>query len=319
MKKVLIVAVIYSFLFLPSGAQVKEMNWKLDYQIYLKMANDSNYTYDIRDLFHVTKMQKKGLSTDYIFYPVNPGKEYTLDLENNTADSNQYKTLWNALHAKIGGGWIHFINCIAYALQIQKLDLQVSVMQRPETSWKPKPVTESWKHTRKWEYYVPVNQKYAIKEYKKRKSNNDLRDLSYLPQSYIDLFLNTSNKDYQKLKEEKKLNELAKIDLVKIILASNYLGKAQINYIGNAVLAAVKKYSSDKLPSILIFDEFDAAAAMTLDLNGYKIESLVFRASAGLADEEMHVRKIKMLEIIDDVNAYNQEIFEKRLENYYQN
>ena len=53
MKKVLIVAVIHTLILLPLGAQVKEMNWKLDYQIYLKMANDSNYTYDIRDLFPV--------------------------------------------------------------------------------------------------------------------------------------------------------------------------------------------------------------------------------------------------------------------------
>ena len=27
-------------------AQVAELNWELDYEIYMKMANDSNYTYD---------------------------------------------------------------------------------------------------------------------------------------------------------------------------------------------------------------------------------------------------------------------------------
>ena len=56
-------------------AQVAEMNWELDYQIFLKMGNDSNYTYDISELFHITDAKNIEFSSDFVFYPVNPGQE----------------------------------------------------------------------------------------------------------------------------------------------------------------------------------------------------------------------------------------------------
>jgi len=52
-------------------AQVAEMSWALDYQIYLKLANDSNFVYDIREAFHVTNSDEN-ITTDFVFYPVNP-------------------------------------------------------------------------------------------------------------------------------------------------------------------------------------------------------------------------------------------------------
>jgi len=68
-------------------------------------------------------------------------------------------------------------------------------MVRPKTGWKPKPVTDSYKRTKDWKYYIPVEQKLAQKEYKIRLSKGELGDLKSLPQSYIDLLLNTSQKN----------------------------------------------------------------------------------------------------------------------------
>jgi hypothetical protein len=267
----------------------------------------------------VTDAKNTEFTSEYVFYPVKPGKFYSNELSENTDSVTAYKTLWSALHAKLGGGWIHFANCIAYALETQTLDLEEPIMKRPETEWKPDPVTESWKRTRKWEYYIPVTQKNAIKEYKLRRNNEELGDMKNLPDSYIDLFLSTSEGKYASYREKEKFNEIAKIDLIKVMLGANYLGENQINYISNAVLNAVKGYSSGKLPSVLIFDEFDVAAAMSLDAGGYKLESIVFRSSAGLSDEEMADRKADIVKIIDTINVYNQAAFQKRLGSYYSN
>jgi hypothetical protein len=228
-----------------------------------------------------------------------------------------YKTLWSALNAKLGGGWVHFINCLAYALETKKLDLKEPILKRSVTSWKPNPETESWKHTKDWDYYIPLNQKLAIKEYKARKKNKQSDDLNCLPKSYIDLFLHTNQRKYDKLKAKGKDKVIATIDLVRIMLGSNYLGGPQITYISNAVLNAVKSYSSGLLPSVLIFDAFDAAAAMTLDAEGYKVESIAFRQSTGYTEEEMLQMKEKIIEIIKKINIYNQNSFKKRLASYY--
>lgn len=300
-------------------AQVSEMNWELDYQIYLKLANDSTYRYDIRDAFHVKANDDQNFSKDFVFYPVNPGGEYAKELSSKQEDSISYKTLWSALHAKLGGGWVHFANCISYALETRTLNLKGPLLKRPQSSWKPDPVTDTWKRTHKWKYYIPIAQKSAIKEYKKRKSANQLGDLDNLPPSYFDLFLHTSQRGYDKLLENKDFNKIAKIDLVKVMLGANYLGEAQISYISNAVLNAVKNYSLTKLPSIIIFDKFDAAAAMTLDVNGYRIEQLAFRNSAHLSQDEKAKRTKEINDIVKKINDYNQASFKKRLSSYYNN
>lgn len=317
MKRIFVLLIL--FLPLLITAQVSEMKWELDYQIFLKMSDDADYTYDISEVFHVTDAKNTEFTSEYVFYPVNPGESYTNELALNSDDQSVYKTLWSALHAKLGGGWIHFVNCIAYALETQTLDLREPIMKRPETDWKPDPVTESWKRTRKWEFYIPVTQKNAVKEYKMRRKNNELGDLRNLPNSYIDLFLSTSDGKYAGYIEKESFNVIAKIDLIKVMLGANYLGEDQINYVSNAVLNAVKGYSASKLPSVLIFDEFDAAAAMSLDANGYNLESVVFKASAALSEEEMADRKAKIAKIIDTINAYNQATFQKRLGSYYNN
>jgi len=301
-------------------AQVAEMKWELDFEVYLKMQNDSNYTYSISELLHITDVRNLDYTTEFIFYPVHPGESYSkIILEKDTARKLNYNTLWGTLHARIGGGWIHFTNCIAYALETQILNLREPIMVRPETAWKPKPATKSWKRTRKWKYYVPVSQKLARREYRKRIREKVPDELDNLPESYIRLFLDTSDKDYMKMRDEGKLNELAKIDLVKVILGANYLGEEQISYISHAVFSAITEYSGNLLPTVLIFDEFDAAAAMSLNRDGYVPDEIVFRTSAGLTDKDMQTHKKDIQAIIRDINRYNKEAFQKRLGNYYGN
>jgi len=303
-------------------SKISEMKWELDYQVYLKMKNDSSYTYDIRQLFHI-KENPSDSTVDFIFYPVNLDEEYINNLSRDPANSNKstesssFKTLWGALHESLGGGWVHFINCLLYSLETQQLDLTAPLMKRPATGWKPKPVTDSYKRTEKWKYYVPVDQKLAIKEYKLRMKKDELGDLKNIPGEFINLFLKTNNKDYYKYIESKKFNIVAKIDLVKILLGANFLSETPINYIRSQVLSSIRTYSINRIPSVLVFDDFDAAAAISMDLNGYKLETLAFKSSANLTYEQMELRGEEISKIIGDINIYNQNSFRKQLLNYY--
>jgi hypothetical protein len=281
------------------------------------MANDSNYMYDVRDLFHVTDLKNPDFTSEFVFYPVSPGADFSNEIMKQDTLQASIHTLWSALHVIIGGGWVHFTNCIAYALETKILDLREPIMKRPVTSWKPDPVTETWKRTKKWEFYMPVDQNHAIKEYKIRKKSNQMGDLESLPPKYIENFLSTSESEYWQLKAEGDMKAIAQIDLVKVLLGANFLGEAQISYVSNAVFNALQNYSAGKLPSVLIFDEFDAAAAMTLDMDGYQLESIVFRSSAELSKDDIAKRQIEIAEIIKTINEYNNESFRKRLSSYY--
>ena len=297
-------------------AQVSEMKWELDYEIYMRMSNDSNFTYDVKDVFHVANSETN-FASEFVFYPVNPGQQYADELSNKKSDTTSYSTLWSALHAKIGGGWVHFANCLAYSIETGTLNLKEPIMKRPVSDWKPHPMTESFKRTKNWEYYIPLSQKNSQKEYKTRLKKNELGDLKSLPEGYVSLLNETKQKDYDNYITGRKSSIVARIDLVKLIMGANYLGEAQINYISNAVLAAIKGYSASKLPSVIIFDDLDAAAAMSLNIDGYSVESIVFKASANLSDDEINARTKKINSIISNINAYNQKAFQKRLGNYY--
>ncbi len=301
-----------------SQSQVQEMSWKLDYRVYMRMANDSNYAFDIRNAFHVAEGGLKDFDKDMIFYPVKPGEQYAKELEANETNDLEYNTLWSALHDKIGGGWIHFANCILYALETRMLIVDNPGMLRPVTNWKPDSITEAYKRTKKWDYYIPIDMRHARKEYKIRQKNGTLNELEILPRSYIDLFLETNNKEYKQLLGDRKFMTIAKIDLVKIILGARYLGKEQINYISNAVLNSIKSYTVKKLPTIVIFDEYDAATAMSLGLDGYKIESIAFREDVHLSEAEKRIRKKRINDIIERINNYNKEAFKKKLKTHYQ-
>ena len=302
--------------------RISEMKWEIDYQVYLKMKNDSTYTYDIRQLFHI-KDYPSDSTVEFIFYPVNLGEEYINNLTDRSANVKKnaeltsFKTLWGALHESLGGGWVHFVNCLLYSLETRQLGLTSPLMKRPATKWKPDPVTDSYKRTKKWEYYIPVDQKLAIKEYKLRLKRNELGDLRNIPEEYIELFVTTNNNDYSKLIEDEEFNMVAKIDLVKILLGVNFLSEIQIDYIRNQVLNSVRNYSINKVPSILVFDEFDAAAAISMDPNGYKLESLAFNTSANLTYEIMEERRTEIKKVIEDINIFNQNSFRRQLLNYY--
>jgi len=299
---------------------IAEMKWELDYGIYLKMANDSAYTFDIRGLFHV-KDEKSQTTGDYVLYPVSLGEDYVNGIaafsNKESAPAGPYKTLWNALYAAVGGGWVHFNNCLLYALETRNLQLTAPLMKRPATSWEPDPVTETFLRTQHWEYYAPVDQKAAQKEYRIRRRNNELGDIKSIPASFIDLFLSTNNKEYKKLQQKKETKLSSQIDLVRLMLGVNYLGEPQILYIRSAVLNTIKNYSANKLPTIVVFDPFNAAVVMSLDLEGYKIDAIAFRNLESLTAREAEEKKIQIQKIIDDINAYNHNQFVKRLEQYY--
>ncbi len=299
-------------------SQITEMKWELDYEVFFKLSNDSTYSYDIREAFHV-KNVKDEFTSDFVFYPVNPGEQFAREVPVQSEENPKYSTLWSALHAKIGGGWVHFSNCIAYAIETGELNLSAPLMKRPESDWKPKPMTDSYKRTKKWLYYVPVSQKNAQKEYQARLKSGDVGDLNSLPSSYVDLLLNTPQNDYDLLKRSGKKDIVAKIDLVKVILGANYLGEAQITYISNAILKSVLAYSSNMLPSVIIFDEFEAAAAMSLNAEGYKIEEVVYRAAADISEIEAKQRREQIEQIVEQINEYNKNSFKKRLGSYYEN
>jgi hypothetical protein len=251
---------------------------------------------------------------------MNLGEEYIQNIKerkHDTISSQSFHTIWSALHNSLGGGWVHFTNCLLYALETEQLSLKEPLLKRPETNWKPNPITESYKRTRKWKYYFPMDQKLAQKEYKLREKEGKLGDIHNLPESFIPLVLETSQGDYNKLVEERDLNKIAKINIVKIILGANYIGEAQINFIRSTVLNSIKSYNIKKLPTVIVFDEFHAAAIMSMDLDGYKVENIVFREESTLNDLQREEKTGQIENIIADINKYNRNAFQKRLGEYY--
>ncbi len=305
--------------------EIQEMTWGNEFTVEMKLSNDSSHVYNVKELHHSASFSKNRRN-ELVYYPVGLEKSFIDQLKSrkiagkDTSSSEQAssnKTLWSAIHYSIGGAYVHFINCLLYSLETGELDVDAPLMKRPESDWKPKPMTESYKRTRKWEYYVPVRQKYARREYKKKERNNNLKDLQTVPQSFIDLFLNTKDRDYEELQEKRDIEKLAKIDLIKILLASNYLGETQIKYIKNRVLKAMSRYSVNQLPSVIILDDFNAAVALTLDEEGYRIKKIVFRDAANLTQTEMQQRKTTIKSLIKEINEVNKEVFKKSLQKYY--
>jgi hypothetical protein len=235
----------------------------------------------------------------------------------SSSSGSKAKTLWSAIHSKIGGGWSHFLNCMLYALESNTVNLTAPLMKRPESNWKPRPMTESYKRTKKWDYYVPVTQKEAIKEYKIRKKNNQLGDIARLPDSFIESFIESSEEEYQSLQMIPRSKKRAQIDLVKIMLGSIYLSQVQIDYISNSVLKAAIQYSATQLPSVIILDDLNAAVAMSLDISGYKVEEIVFSDADRWGTSVLDDRRKKINALIHQINEINQNIFAERLKKYY--
>ena len=313
-----------------SQPTISEMKWGLDYNLSIKLSNDTNYVMDARGLYHTGKnlfIDSTDQSTTY--YPVSLDNEFIQYLKDqkltgrdelrfDSTQITQSRTLWAALHGSIKGGYVHFINCLIYTLESNKIFLTDPIMKRPASNWKPKPMTNSFRRTHKWEYYIPYDQKSAHKEYRLRKSDDDLKDLIGVPSSFIEIFLKTSQKEYLQYRREEKKQIVSQIDLVRLLLGAKYLGKEQIQYIQSKVLTSVLKYNINSLPSVIVFDDYNAAVSMTLDNTGYKIGYVVFRdqATMGPNDYETRFRKIELM--IKAVNEANDRVFKKRLEKYYQ-
>ncbi len=308
---------------------IKQMTWGPDYQVYLKLENDSSCKMQIEKLFHANPDDIFNHKTEFVYYPVNFDQSYIDSLLNHTSPQDDYTvdmprepqirkiTLWGVMKESIDGGWVHFINCLLYSLETRQLELTAPLLKRPESNWKPKPVTQTYKRTKKWKYYVPVEQKYARKEYRLRKRLNQLGDLSSIPQTYIDLMLNTSESEYQKLLKEHEFSKLARIDLVKLMLGTPYLSEAQIYYIKSRVLQSIAKYNANRMPTVLVFDKYQAAVAMSLDELGYKAEKIVFQNEENLSYEEINQRTIIIKGIIALINEANKKNFQDKLKGTY--
>lgn len=313
--------------------EISSMRWGADFNIHITFSNDSTSILDVRGLYHSTStMPQMAVGSEEVtYYPVTLDPDFVDALKNKRlesfgddttttlkfSDTTRAKTLWSALHGEIGGGYIHFINCLIYSLESKSLNLYSPFYRRPKSNWKPKPMTESYRRTYKWEYYCPDNQKLAQKEYYLKEKNGELGDIKLLPKSFIELFLTTNQKQYEQFAANGETNKVAIIDMMRLLLSANYLGIDQITLIQGAVSKSIIKYSMNSLPSVIIFDDFGAAVAMTLDHEGYKIDNVVFSQQDELSEEEISQRMQLMQGVINQVNSVNKKIFERNLKNYY--
>lgn len=308
--------------------KISDMKWGSDFNIHITFSNDSTLIQDIKGLYHVN--ENPGTKKDFTYYPVALDPTFVESLKNknlnpsyiqdsSNTNTTAIKTLWNTIHPTVGGGFIHFINSLIYTLESKKLSLNAALLKRPESKWKPKPMTESFKRTKNWHYYIPENMTLAQKEYKIQAKNNELGDLRLLPPQFIELFLNTNDKQYNQLVKNKQLNKIAIIDMMRLLVSSKYLGAEQIEYIQAAVIKAIMKYNINNLPSVIIFDNYNAAVAMTLNEEGYKIDKVVFDNEQDLSPDEISTRIETMKIVINEINLANKEVFERKLKNYYTN
>lgn len=313
--------------------EISSMRWGADFNIHITFSNDSSTILDVRGLYHSTStMPQMAVGSEEVtYYPVTLDPEFVEALKNRNIetfaddttpsrkanDTVRAKTLWSALHNEIGGGYIHFINCLIYSLESGNLNIYSPLFRRPESNWKPNPVTESYLRTQKWKYYFPDNQKLAQKEYLTKEKKGELGDIRLLPKSFIDLFLNTNQKQYDLYVANNETNKVAIINMIRLLVSANYLGLDQITLVQEAVTKAIVKYSMNSLPSVIVFDDFGAAVAMTLDYDGYKIDNVVFNKQDELSDEEIEQRMQLMQGVINQVNTINKKIFERNLKSYY--
>ncbi|PID90367.1 MAG: hypothetical protein CSA97_03265 [Bacteroidetes bacterium] len=317
---------------LARGRNIQQMIWGQDYKLHVKLSNDSSYVMDVRGLYHQgdaaapidtenTTYLPVALDADFIrMVKEKPLKDSlaAASTSDSLASRKRNSTLWAALHHEIGGGYVHLVNCIMYALESRQLNLANPIMLRPKTSWKPDPMTESYRRTRRWEHYVPLKQKLARREYKYRKRDGQLTDLQGVPKSFIDLFEDTSDRGYRKLQSERKQTQMAQIDLVRIMLAARYLGEKQIAYISDCVRNAITRYTASNLPSVIILDDFKAAVAMRLDTAGYRVDHIVFENQKKLPPEEVQKRTAAINRLVANINEANNRLFLRRLNSYYQ-
>ena len=211
----------------PSRAQqpsIRSMEWGSNLKIRQELSYDSSYVLDVSQLPHSNRQYGQP-SDRYTYYPARLSEDFIAELkkisiheidstreEQNQSSNNT--TLWSALHNLIGGGWPHFINTLLYSLEQDYLDLMAPLMKRPETRWKPDPVTESFQRTRKWDYYVPVNQRHAHREFKRRKADHELGEIRDVPDEFIRLFRETGNWEYKRMIRRGSKRKVARLNQV---------------------------------------------------------------------------------------------------------
>lgn len=305
---------------------ISTMRWGTDYKLHVRLANDSAYVLDVKGLYHSDGDLFADTSSSTTYYPVQLDPDFVAHIKRANlavADTSAQRaatsdrTLWSAIHARIGGGYVHFVNCLVYALEAQPNLMIGPIFVRPATKWKPKPMTLSYKRTKGWLYYYPSTQKQAQREYKLRLKENDLADLHGVPQRFIDLFLKTSQSAYVRMRQQGQANQVAQIDLVRLLLGAKYLGEAQIRTMSNGVAEAVMRYSSSTMPSIIIFDDYRAAVAMSLGHDGYSIDRIVYADADQASHGELEGRTQIIEQLIRTINQANEQVFRKRLKQYY--
>lgn len=324
---VLTLSTLTSALFSQTKIEISDMKWGADFNIHVTFSNDSTTIHDIKALYH---SDNENVINDAVtYYPVTLDptfienlknrelESFSNNLDNKKDNSVNKRNLWSALHPQLGGGYIHFINSIIYSFESGNLNLTAPLMTRPDSDWKPDPVTETYLRTKNWEYYVPDNQKLAKKEFKIQKKQDELGDIMLLPSSFTELFNSTNDKEYYEFIQNHDMNKVATIDMIRLLLGSRYLSKEQIDYVQNAVVKSVMHYNINHLPSVIIFDTYNAAVAMTLDNDGYNIEKVVFNNEEQLTQLDIDNRLKKMESVINEINEINKMVFEKNLKNYY--
>ena len=322
MKKISLALILALSVFAVTQAQprpnsIREMKWGMESTISLTMANDSVYVINVKDLFQTDRTSNSDEAT---YFPVNLNRDYIEKFKSNAPskdDESNLTNIYRAVHSVTGGSFAHFMNLLMYSLQTYQLDLRAPEMVRPVTKWRPSPVTESYLRTRKWKFYVPLEYKNAKKEYEYRKANNKGEELEGIPMAFIRRSNKTSDKKYIQLLNMGFNDEVAEIDLVRLMMGSNFLGKEQIRFIRNSVLQAVTEYKIYELPSVIIFSNYKAAVAMSLDITGYKIEGVVFSDAAQIDQAEKDRRTAEIQKIVDNINAANQRAIEKKIKNLY--
>ena len=101
------------------------------------------------------------------------------------------------------------------------------------------------------------------------------------------------------------------------MLGAKYLGEQQIHYISGCVRDAIARYTEKSLPSVIVFDDYQAAVAMTLDSAGYRVDYIVFQGQAQLSPAEVQERETNIRALVANINLANEELFRKRLLRYY--
>ncbi len=329
MKKLIVFAIIVLGTTALQAQTVKEMRWTPDFKLQVRLSNDTSQVLDVKALQHSGSVQDAISQSEATYYPVSLDQEFINALKEkkiamdsavmDTTLKSSNQTLWSALHLSLGGGYIHFINCMMYALESGHLNLSDPIMLRPVSKWKPKPMTESFKRTRKWSHFIPSTQKVAQKEFKAQKKNNEHRDIMVLPADFREVFLATNEKGYLTMKAKGNKKEVAKIDIIRLLLGSKYLGESQIKFIKAKVLNAISQYSANNLPSVVMFDDLNAAVAMSLNAEGYRIDQIVFKDADDIDQQEVDHRTARITGFIKAINEANERVFKKRLSTYYGN